>query len=96
MRAIDVSFSMDEGSSLALLGPSGCGKSTVLRMIAGLVKPDSGKVWLGGKDITALTPGARGVGMVFQDHALFTHLTVEDNIGYGPVSSGATRKESRL
>ena len=96
MRAVDVSFSMDEGSSLALLGPSGCGKSTVLRMIAGLVKPDSGKVWLGGKDITALTPGARGVGMVFQDHALFTHLTVEDNIGYGPVSSGATRKESRL
>jgi len=96
MRAIDVSFSMDEGSSLALLGPSGCGKSTVLRMIAGLVKPDAGEIRLGGKDITALSPGARGVGMVFQDHALFTHLTVEDNIGYGPVSSGATKKESRL
>ena len=96
MRAINASFSLDEGSSLALLGPSGCGKSTVLRMIAGLVKPDAGEVWLGEKNITALPPGARGVGMVFQDHALFTHLTVEDNIGYGPVCSGASRKESRL
>ncbi len=95
MREVSVSFTLAEGSSLALLGPSGCGKSTVLRMIAGLTVPDSGSVTLAGEDITRVKPSRRGVGMVFQDHALFGHLSVEDNIGYGPVSKGLSRRESR-
>ncbi len=95
MRDVTVSFSLDKGKSLAILGPSGCGKSTVLRMIAGLVTPDSGSVFLDGCDITGTRAGKRGVGLVFQDHALFTHLSVEDNIGYGPVSLGSTKRESR-
>lgn len=95
MREVSVSFTLDEGKSLALLGPSGCGKSTVLRMIAGLTVPDSGLVTLAGEDITGVKPSRRGVGMVFQDHALFAHLSVEDNIGYGPVSKGLSRRESR-
>lgn len=95
MQAVEISLSMDRGASLALLGPSGCGKSSVLRMIAGLLAPDSGSVVLDGTDITALPPGRRRVGMVFQDHALFPHLSVEDNIGYGLVSQGMSRKESR-
>jgi len=94
-RSVAASFSLEKGSSLALLGPSGCGKSTVLRMIAGLVTPDSGSVSLDGEDITRARAGLRGVGMVFQDYALFPHLSVEDNIGYGPVSFGATRREGR-
>lgn len=64
-------------------------------MIAGLVTPDSGSVSLDGEDITRARAGLRGVGMVFQDYALFPHLSVEDNIGYGPVSFGATRREGR-
>lgn len=95
MRDVSVSFSLEKGKSLAILGPSGCGKSTVLRMIAGLVKPDSGSVFLDGTDITETRAGKRGVGLVFQDHALFTHMSVEDNIGYGPVSLGATKREAR-
>jgi ABC-type Fe3+/spermidine/putrescine transport system ATPase subunit len=95
MRGVSVSFTLGKGSSLALLGPSGCGKSTVLRMIAGLTVPDSGTVALAGEDVTRVKPSLRGVGMVFQDHALFAHLSVEDNIGYGPVSKGASRRESR-
>ena len=95
MKEIDISFSLEKGGALALLGPSGCGKSSVLRMIAGLLAPDAGKIFLDGEDITLLAPGARQVGLVFQDHALFSHLSVEDNIGYGPVSLGMTKRESR-
>ncbi len=96
MREVSVSFALAEGRSLALLGPSGCGKSTVLRMIAGLTVPDAGSVTLAGEDVTRVKPSLRGVGMVFQDHALFGHLSVEDNIGYGPVSKGLSRRESRV
>jgi len=95
MKEIDISFSMAKGDSLALLGPSGCGKSSVLRMIAGLLVPDAGKIMLDGKDLTGVDPGKRNIGMVFQDHALFPHLSVEDNIGYGLVSGGMTKRESR-
>lgn len=96
MREVSVSFTLAEGRSLALLGPSGCGKSTVLRMIAGLTVPDAGSITLAGEDVTRVKPSHRGVGMVFQDHALFGHLSVEDNIGYGPVSKGLSRRESRV
>jgi len=95
MKEIDISFSMKRGSALALLGPSGCGKSSVLKMIAGLLECDAGRIMLGGGDISRLPPGRRQVGMVFQDHALFPHLSVEDNIGYGLVAAGLSRRAAR-
>ncbi len=95
MASVSISFALEKGGALALLGPSGCGKSTVLRMIAGLETPDSGSVILAGRDLTGLPPERRRIGMVFQEHALFPHLTVEDNIGYGLRSGGATKGESR-
>ena len=96
MQSVEISFSLAEGGTLALLGPSGCGKSSVLRMIAGLLSPDAGRITLAGEDITRLPPARRRVGMVFQDHALFDHLTVEDNVGYGLVSQGMRRGEARV
>jgi iron(III) transport system ATP-binding protein len=79
----DVSFSVDEGSLACLLGPSGCGKTTVLRVIAGLERLDSGRIVLGGRDVTLLPPSQRRFGMVFQSYALFPHLTVGENVAYG-------------
>ena len=76
-------LTVDEGESLVLLGPSGCGKSTLLRMIAGLEMPDSGRILLDGRDITALPPNHRPVNMMFQSYALFPHLNVQDNIAFG-------------
>lgn len=95
MQTVSISFNLAQGEALVLLGRSGCGKSTVLRMIAGLLSPDLGRIILAGTDITTLPPGRRGVGMVFQDAALFPHLSVEDNIGYGLVSTGMSKKRSR-
>lgn len=71
------------GSFCVLLGPSGCGKSTTLRIIAGLETASSGRIFIGGKDVTDLPPAERGIAMVFQNYALFPHLTVADNIGFG-------------
>ena len=79
----DVSMAMAQGEFVALLGPSGSGKTTLLRMIAGLEQPDAGRVWLDGRDATGLGAGKRGVGFVFQGYALFQHMTVADNIGFG-------------
>ncbi len=93
---VSFSVSVPQGQMLGILGQSGSGKSTVLRMIAGLLTPDAGSVWLDGRDITHLAPGKRRVGMVFQNHALFSHLRVDDNIGYGLVSAGMSKKESRI
>ncbi|MDR0861552.1 MAG: ABC transporter ATP-binding protein [Oscillospiraceae bacterium] len=78
-----VSLSADAGQFITLLGPSGCGKTTTLRIIAGLESPDTGKVWLDGRDVTSAEPNKRDVNTVFQSYALFPHMTVEDNIGYG-------------
>ena len=74
---------IDPGSFCVLLGPSGCGKSTTLRIIAGLETATSGQVMIDGKDVTRLPPAQRGVAMVFQNYALFPHLTVADNIQFG-------------
>jgi len=79
----NVSLDIEEGSLFTFLGPSGCGKTTILRAIAGFLKLDSGNILLGDKDITAVSPEKRGVGMVFQNYALFPHMTVYENIAYG-------------
>jgi ABC-type sugar transport system ATPase subunit len=81
--SICVDLTADTGKILAIAGPSGCGKSTVLRMAAGLERADSGSVSVDGRDVTDSEPSERGIGMVFQDHALFPHLDVSGNIEYG-------------
>jgi iron(III) transport system ATP-binding protein len=82
--AVDgVSFNLEEGELLALLGPSGCGKTTTLRLIAGFERANQGVVRLNGQDITAWQPEQRGFGLVFQDYALFPHLSVAANVGFG-------------
>jgi putative spermidine/putrescine transport system ATP-binding protein/putrescine transport system ATP-binding protein len=79
----EVSFAVQSGQIVALLGPSGCGKTTTLRMIAGFVDPDEGSIAIGGRDMRDIRPHERNVGLVFQDYALFPHLTVEQNVAYG-------------
>lgn len=79
----DLSFTVDEGDFATLLGPSGCGKSTTLHMIAGLVDPSEGTILLRGDDVTRRQTDERNIGMVFQNSALFPHMTVKENIAYG-------------
>ncbi|WP_406721106.1 ABC transporter ATP-binding protein [Thioclava litoralis] len=79
----DVSFNVPDGKVVALLGPSGCGKSTILRAIAGLISPDRGQISLHGRDLTRIQVRHRNLGMVFQNFALFSHMTVAENIAYG-------------
>ncbi len=79
----DVSLDLAAGEILSLIGPSGCGKTTTLRMIAGFEAPDTGKIHLSGRDVTAVPPERRGIGMVFQDYALFPHMTVAENVRFG-------------
>ncbi|HEY3920659.1 MAG TPA: ABC transporter ATP-binding protein [Gaiellaceae bacterium] len=79
----DVSLEVEDGEFLVLVGPSGCGKSTLLRMIAGLEEPTHGSIRIGGRDVTDLPPRARDVAMVFQSYALYPHMTVRQNLGYG-------------
>jgi len=84
VRAVeDVSLTIADGEFLVLVGPSGCGKSTLLRMIAGLEEATEGEVRIGGQDVTDLPPRKRDVAMVFQTYALYPHLSVRQNIGYG-------------
>jgi len=79
----DCTLSVDKGTVLTLLGPSGCGKTTLLRVLAGFAEPDAGRVHVGGVDITDTAPSRRQVGFVFQNYALFPHLTVAGNVAYG-------------
>jgi sulfate transport system ATP-binding protein len=79
----DVSLSVRDGSLTALLGPSGGGKSTLLRVIAGLEHPDTGRVMIGGEDATPKPPQRRDVGFVFQHYAAFKHMTVARNVAFG-------------
>ncbi len=81
LREIDLAIA--EGEFFCLLGPSGCGKTTLLRVVAGLEKPDAGRVMVGGKDVTDAEPHKRGCALVFQNYALWPHLTVTENIAYG-------------
>jgi putative spermidine/putrescine transport system ATP-binding protein len=79
----DLSLSIDDGEFVCLLGPSGCGKTTTLRMIAGFEMVDHGSIQLDGADITGMPPQQRDIGLVFQHYALFPHMTVAQNVGYG-------------
>jgi iron(III) transport system ATP-binding protein len=90
----NVSFSLPQGQLTTLLGPSGCGKTTTLRLIAGLETPTSGRILLGGRDVTTLGPSDRNVTMMFQSYALFPHMTVAQNVAYGLRMSGVARDEA--
>ena len=79
----DVSVSVEDGEFFTLVGPSGCGKTTTLRTVAGFETPDSGTVRIGGEDVTTTPPEERDVGIVFQSYALFPHMSVRENVGYG-------------
>ena len=79
----DLSLEIRKSEFFSLLGPSGCGKSTTLRMVAGFVPPSSGQILIKGQNVTALPPEARNIGIVFQNYAIFPHLTVFENIAFG-------------
>src|SRR5216683_8384059 len=92
--AVDrVSLSVEQGEFFALLGPSGCGKTTLLRMIAGFEVPDAGRILLGGRDIALVLPHQRPVNMMFQNYALFPHLSVAANIAFGLKRAGVPRSQ---
>jgi spermidine/putrescine transport system ATP-binding protein len=98
----DVSLSIREGEFFSLLGPSGCGKTTTLRMIAGFEVPDAGRIYLQGEDVTSLFSNRRPVNMVFQQYALFPHMSIYDNVAFGlkvkkvPRSEHAGRVQAML
>jgi spermidine/putrescine transport system ATP-binding protein len=93
-NAVDgVSLSIAEGEFFSLLGPSGCGKTTTLRMIAGFVEPDEGRILLHGNDVTSVPPNKRPVNLVFQQYALFPHMTVYDNVAFGLSVKRVPRRE---
>jgi spermidine/putrescine transport system ATP-binding protein len=91
----DVNIDVAEGEFFSLLGPSGCGKTTTLRMIAGFVTPDTGRIVLEGRDMTSVPPNRRPVNMVFQQYALFPHMSVYDNVAFGLSVKHVPRREHR-
>lgn len=91
----DFNFEIPDGKLVGLLGPSGCGKSTTLNLICGLLTPTSGKIFFGDEDVTALPPEHRGVGLVFQNYALYPHLTVKKNIMFPLENLKGDKKMSR-
>ena len=91
----DFNISIERGELISLLGPSGCGKTTTLRVVAGFETPDAGEVRIDGEDILQAPPHRRRMGMVFQNYAIFPHLTAEENIAFGMRVAGRARKEIR-
>ncbi len=89
----EATLTVERAEVVALLGPSGSGKTTLLRVIAGILRPDSGSVWIGANDITSLPTHQRGVGMVFQDNQLFPHMSTIDNVAYGLRVAGVAKAE---
>jgi spermidine/putrescine transport system ATP-binding protein len=93
-RAVDgISLDVPRGSFFALLGPSGCGKTTTLRMIGGFEEPTEGRIYLGDQDVVGLPPYRRDVNTVFQSYALFPHMSIEDNVGFGLERKGVVKGE---
>src|SRR4051794_33874484 len=90
----DVNLTVRQGEFIALLGPSGCGKSTTLNILAGLLPATGGGIWLDERRIDNLRPEQRGFGMVFQNYALFPHMTVRKNIGFGLMMRGVAKAEA--
>jgi thiamine transport system ATP-binding protein len=91
---LELDFEARPGELLTLLGPSGCGKTTTLRLIAGFIRQDDGHLYMGGRLIDELPPHRRGIGIVFQDYALFTHLNVRENVAFGLRMQGLGRREA--
>ena len=89
----DISISVKDGEFLVLVGPSGCGKSTLLRMIAGLENISAGEIYIGDRIVNNLPPKERDVSMVFQNYALYPHLTVAENIGFSLILAGTPKAE---
>src|SRR6266849_3203818 len=90
-----VDLHIAEGEFVSLLGPSGCGKTTTLRCVAGLETPTNGRILFGERDVTQLPPEKRNIGMVFQNYALFPHMTVAENIGFGLDMRGIRETDAR-
>ena len=96
VRALDTGdLTIQDGKLTGLLGPSGCGKSTLLYLISGLQSPTSGRIFFGDRDVTLLPPEKRGIGLVFQNYALYPHMTVEQNIAFPLVNQKVKREEIR-
>ncbi len=96
VRAVDdVTFTIEPGTLVTLLGPSGCGKTTTLRLIAGLEIATKGRIAIGGRDVTRLSASERDVSMVFQSYALFPHMSVFENVAYGPTVQGLPKQKIR-
>ena len=96
VRALErVSLEIREGQYTVLLGPSGCGKTTLLKIIAGIITPSAGSIHIAGKDVTLLPPEDRGIGFLFQNYALFPHLSALDNAAYGPIARGGNPDKAR-
>ena len=90
-----LNIDIEDGEFLVLVGPSGCGKSTSLRMLAGLEEVNGGKIWIGDRDVTDLSPKDRDVAMVFQNYALYPHMSVADNMGFALKTAGTDKAEIR-
>lgn len=88
----NINLTVDKGELFTLLGPSGCGKTTILRIISGFITPSEGRILVGDRDITHLSPEKRNIGMVFQNYALFPHMTVVENVKYGLVIKKLEKK----
>lgn len=91
----DVNLSIRSGELFGLLGPSGCGKTTTLRMVAGFLTPASGRIEIAGRDVTHVPAEKRQIGMVFQNYALFPHMTVAENVAFGLVARGISKEEQQ-
>lgn len=96
VRAVDgVNLVIEPGEMVTFLGPSGCGKTTTLRMVAGFEMPTSGHIFIGSEDVSTKAPNERDTAMVFQSYALFPHMTVEENVGYGLRFRKVSKQEAK-